>query len=47
MQRVKLTNANGYFEVHQTFGSSGRVRLRWSYPNGHAIVSRTASVTIH
>jgi len=47
VQRVKLTNANGYFEVHQTFGSSGRVRLRWSYPNGHAIVSRTASVTIH
>jgi hypothetical protein len=47
VQRVKLTNANGYFEVHQTFPSSGQVRLRWSPPNGRALLSRTATVTIH
>ena len=47
VQRVKLTNANGYFEVHQTFPSSGQVRLRWSPPNGPALLSRTVPVTIH
>jgi hypothetical protein len=47
VQRVKLTGPNGYFEVHQTFPSSGNVRLRWSYPDGETIFSRTAPVTLH
>jgi hypothetical protein len=47
VQRVKLTNAHGYFEVHQTFGSTGQVRLRWTSPNGQAIYSRVAPVTLH
>jgi hypothetical protein len=46
VQRVKLTNGNGYFEVHQRFSSSGQVRLRWTYPDGLTVFSRTASVTI-
>ena len=47
VQRVKLTNPNGYFEVHETFGSSGQVRLRWAYPDGDTVFSRIAPVTVH
>jgi hypothetical protein len=47
VQRVKLTNPHGYFEVHQTFPGSGQVRLRWAYPSGPAIFSRIAPVTLH
>jgi hypothetical protein len=47
VQRVKLTNPNGYFEVHQRFPSSGQVRLRWSYPDGQTVFSRTATVTMN
>ena len=47
VQRVKLTNAHGYFEVHQTFGSTGQVRLRWVSPGGQASFSRVAPVTLH
>ena len=44
--KVTLTNPNGYFEVRQTFPSSGQVRLRWTYPDGPTVFSRTASVTL-
>jgi hypothetical protein len=47
VRRVALTNGHGYFEVHQTFGSTGQVRLRWAYPGGQAIFSRVAPVTLH
>jgi len=47
VQRVRLTNPHGYFEVHQTFASTGQVRLRWAYPGGQAIFSRIASVNLH
>ncbi len=47
VQRVKLTNPHGYFEVHQTFAATGQVRLRWTSPAGPAIFSRIASVTLH
>jgi hypothetical protein len=47
VRRVALTNPHGFFEVHQTFGSTGQVRLRWAYPGGQAIFSRVAPVTLH
>jgi hypothetical protein len=47
VQRVKLTNPHGYFDVHQTFATTGQVRLRWAYPSGPAIFSRIAPVTLH
>jgi hypothetical protein len=46
VQPVRLTGPNGYFEVHQRFASSGQVRLRWSYPDGQTVFSRTATVTM-
>jgi hypothetical protein len=33
-RRLKLTNAQGYFDTHITFPASGTVRLKWSYPSG-------------
>ena len=47
VQRVKLTNPHGYFDVHQTFPGTGQVRLRWTYPSGPAIFSRIAAVTLN
>lgn len=47
VKRVALPNPNGYFEVRQTFPSSGDVRLRWTYPDGTVVYSRTAPVTLH
>jgi hypothetical protein len=47
VQHVTVTRPHGYFEVRQTFPTSGQVRLTWSYPNGETIYSRTASITIH
>jgi hypothetical protein len=44
---IPLTNPHGYFEVRQAFPSSGSVRLRWKYPNGQAVFSRTVDVTLH
>ena len=44
---VPLTNPHGYFEVRQAFPSSGSVRLRWTYPNGQIIFSRTVDITLH
>jgi hypothetical protein len=46
VQTVQLTDPNGYFDVHQHFPSTGRVRLRWTYPDGKTIYSRTAPITI-
>jgi hypothetical protein len=46
VKRVKLSGPNGYFEVHQTFPSTGQVRLRWSYPGGQTVFSRAAPVTM-
>ena len=42
-----LTDPHGYFEVRQVFPSSGSVRLRWTYPNGQTVFSRTADITLH
>jgi hypothetical protein len=47
VQRVRLTNPNGYFEIHQTFPSTGQVRLQWAYPSGQTVFSRIAAVTLH
>jgi hypothetical protein len=44
---VALTNPHGYFEVRQAFPSSGSVRLRWKYPNGQVVFSRTVDITLH
>jgi hypothetical protein len=43
---ARLTDAYGYFDIQQRFPASGAVRLRWSYPDGVTIFSRTAEVTI-
>ncbi len=47
VERVNLTNPNGYFEIRHTFESTGQVRLRWAYPNRQTIFSRTAAMTLH
>jgi len=44
---VPLSDPHGYFEIHQAFPSSGSVRLRWAYPHGPAVFSRTVDVTLH
>jgi hypothetical protein len=43
---VPLSDADCYFDVRQAFPSSGSVRLKWSYPGGPAIFSRTARVDV-
>jgi hypothetical protein len=40
LQTIKITNAHGYFDVHQQFPSSGNVRIAWSTP---AAVSHTTT----
>jgi hypothetical protein len=47
IQTIALSNPHGYFEVRQAFASSGSVRLRWTYPNGQTVFSRTADITLH
>jgi hypothetical protein len=44
---VPLSDPHGYFEVRQVFPSSGSVRLRWTYPNGQTVFSRTVDITLH
>ncbi len=54
---VKITAAGGYFDVHLKFGSSGTVRLAWTYPKsdpllpitdlGQTVYSRSVSITVH
>lgn len=46
IKTVQLSNPHGYFEVRQAFRSSGSVRLRWTYPNGQAVFSRTVKLTL-
>jgi hypothetical protein len=52
VKRLKLTNAQGYFDTHITFPASGSVRLMWTYPSGDAklpdgtIYSRTVKITL-
>jgi hypothetical protein len=46
VKRVTITNPNGYFELHQMFDGSGSVRLRFSYPDGQQILSRTVAITL-
>jgi hypothetical protein len=44
---VPLSGPHGYFEVRQVFPASGSVRLRWRYPSGPTVFSRTADITLH
>jgi hypothetical protein len=46
VRTVTITDPYGYFDVRQTFSTSGQVRLAWSYPGGPEIFSRTVSITI-
>ncbi|MGI8573089.1 MAG: hypothetical protein ACR2L9_10770 [Solirubrobacteraceae bacterium] len=46
VRRVTLTDPYGYFDVPVRFRGTGLVRLRWSYPDGTTIFSRSATVTI-
>ena len=44
LANVPIDNPGGYFEVKQSFPTSGTVRLMWSYPTGQAVYSRTVAV---
>jgi hypothetical protein len=46
VNRVRLTNRHGYFEVSQRFSGSGEVRLAWDPPHGSTAFSRTAQITV-
>lgn len=48
-----ISSAEGYFDTHLAFPTSGSVRLQWTYPNdsllamsGTTVYSRTQSVTV-
>ena len=45
--RVPVRTRFGYFDVIERVPGSGSVRLRWSYPHGPVIFSRTVAVTVH
>ncbi len=54
---VRVTNPQGYFDVHIKFPSSGTVRLTWTYPKvdpnflaspaGATVISRYIQIKIH
>lgn len=46
LRTVALSDPTGYFDVRQRFPASGIVRLRWSYPHGPAIYSRSVRLSI-
>ena len=45
VKTVPITDPYGYFDVRVTFSGSGSVRLRWEYPGGPEVFSRTVAVT--
>jgi hypothetical protein len=45
IRSVRVTNPEGYFDVHVTFPHTGSVRLAWTYPHGAKIYSRSVKVT--
>jgi hypothetical protein len=47
LRHVLLTDPDGYFDVRQTFPSSGSVKVAWTYPNGQVVASRTVAVAVH
>lgn len=46
LKTIALSGPHGYFEVQQAFPSSGAVRLRWTYPHGPTVFSRTVDITL-
>jgi hypothetical protein len=46
VRTVQVTNARGYFDVRQPFTRSGQVRLRYSYPGGQTVFSRTVGISV-
>lgn len=46
LRTVTVIDPYGYFDVHQAFPGSGTVRLRWTYPHGPAIFSRSVDVKV-
>jgi hypothetical protein len=46
LQTVPLTDPRGYFEIRPVFPSGGSVRLRWTYPDGTTVYSRTVNITL-
>jgi hypothetical protein len=46
IQRVTITNTDGYFTTSVKFPSSGSVRIAWSQPGTGLVYSRVAPVTI-
>jgi hypothetical protein len=45
IRSVRVTNPEGYFDVHVSFPRGGTVRLAWTYPHGAKIYSRSVKVT--
>ena len=45
IRSVKVTNPEGYFDVHVAFPRSGTVRLAWTYPHGATVYSRSVKMT--
>jgi hypothetical protein len=43
---VPITDRYGYIDVRHTFPGSGTVRLRWAYPHGPEIFSRTVVISV-
>src|SRR5205807_6513038 len=46
VKTVTVDGRYGYFDVRQRFPGSGTVRLKWTYPNGQAIFSRSVRLTL-
>ena len=52
VQNLAITDPHGYFDTRVMFGSSGRVRLSWSYPPVDAysqptpVYSRVVQITV-
>ena len=43
---VKITNPEGYFDVHVAFPGRGTVRLAWTYPHGATVYSRAVAIEV-
>ena len=46
VETIPVTDANGYFDTQVRFGSSGQVRLTWTYPHGPTIHSRLVTISV-
>jgi hypothetical protein len=47
LRTLPITDRYGYFDVRQTFPSSGQVRLAWAAPHAGTDFSRTVDITLN